>query len=77
VGEAEARAAVAAARKAFETTPWPRDRNLRHRALLEMADRFDARTEELGVLVTKENGKKIAEGMFEGAVGALPDDPQS
>src|SRR5580692_5715710 len=65
-GEAEARAAIAAARRASETTPWSRDRDLRHRALNEMADRFDARAEELGTLVTKENGKKIAEGMFEG-----------
>jgi acyl-CoA reductase-like NAD-dependent aldehyde dehydrogenase len=32
-----------------------------------MADRFDARAEELGTLVTKENGKKIAEGMLEGS----------
>ena len=70
-GETEARAAVAAARQAFETTPWSRDRNLRHRALLEMADRFDARAEELGVLITKENGKKIAEGKFEGSVPSL------
>jgi betaine-aldehyde dehydrogenase len=66
-GEAEARAAVAAARRAFDTSPWSRDRSLRHRALSEMADRFDARAEELGTLVTKENGKKIAEGLFEGA----------
>ncbi len=65
-GEAEARAAVAAARRAFESTPWSRDRGLRHRALVEMADRFDAHAEELGTLVTKENGKKIAEGRFEG-----------
>ena len=65
-GEAEARAAIAAARRAFETTPWSRDRSLRHRALTEMADRFDAHAEELGTLITKENGKKIAEGMFEG-----------
>ena len=34
--------------------------------LNEMADRFDAHAEELGTLVTKENGKKIAEGLFEG-----------
>jgi betaine-aldehyde dehydrogenase len=68
-GEAEARAAVAAAREAFETTPWSRDRNLRHKALLEMADRFDARAEDLGVLITQENGKK--EGMFEGSVPSL------
>ena len=66
-GEAEARAAIAAARRAFETSPWSRDRSLRHRALSEMADRFDAHAEELGTLVTKENGKKIAEGRFEGA----------
>jgi betaine-aldehyde dehydrogenase len=65
-GEAEARAAVAAARRAFDTSPWSRDRGLRHRVLSEMADRFDARASELGTLVTKENGKKIAEGLFEG-----------
>src|SRR6202522_4068410 len=65
-GEAEARAAIAAARHAFDTSPWSRDRALRHRTLSEMADRFDAHAEELGTLVTKENGKKIAEGLFEG-----------
>jgi betaine-aldehyde dehydrogenase len=65
-GEAEARAAIAAAHRAFESSPWSRDRSLRHRVLNEMADRFDARAEELGTLVTKENGKKIAEGLFEG-----------
>src|ERR1700758_2693214 len=64
-GEAEARAAIAAARRAFETSPWARDRNLRNRALLEMAEAFDAHVEELGPLVSKENGKKIAEGMLE------------
>ena len=65
-GEAEARAAVAAARRAFDTSSWSRDRSLRHRVLNEMADRFDAHAEELGTLVTRENGKKIAEGLFEG-----------
>jgi betaine-aldehyde dehydrogenase len=49
-GEAEARAAIATARRAFDTTEWSRDRNLRHRALSEMADRFDAHAEELGSL---------------------------
>jgi delta 1-pyrroline-5-carboxylate dehydrogenase len=66
-GEAEARAAVAAARRAFDTSSWSRDRSLRHRVLNELADRFDAHAEELGTLVTKENGKKIAEGLFEGS----------
>jgi betaine-aldehyde dehydrogenase len=64
-GEAEARAAITAARRAFSTSPWSRDRSLRHRALSEMADRFDAHAEELGRLVTMENGKKLAEGMRE------------
>lgn len=65
-GEAEAGAAVAAARQAFESSPWSRDRVLRHRALTEMAEHFDAHAEELGTLVTKENGKKLSEGLFEG-----------
>src|SRR5579859_2866837 len=41
-GEVEARAAVAAARRAFETSLWPRDRVLRNKVLVEMAERFDA-----------------------------------
>jgi betaine-aldehyde dehydrogenase len=64
-GETEARAAISAARRAFETPAWSRDRSLRHRALSEMADRFDAHADELGALVTKENGKILAQGMFE------------
>ncbi len=64
-GEDEARAAIGAARRAFETSPWSRDRSLRNRALSEMADRFDAHADELGALVTKENGKILAQGMFE------------
>jgi hypothetical protein len=42
-GQTEARAAIAAARRAFDASPGSRDRSLRHRALSEMADRFDAR----------------------------------
>jgi betaine-aldehyde dehydrogenase len=64
-GEAEARAAVAVARRAFDTSPWSRERTLRHRAMTEMADRFDARAKEPGTMVTKENGEKLADGMFE------------
>src|SRR5258708_37077708 len=65
-GETEAAAAITAARRAFDASTWGRDRGLRNQALLELADRFDAHAEELGTLVTKENGKKIAEGLFEG-----------
>src|SRR5580658_5290784 len=56
-GEAEARAAIAAARRTFDTSPWSRDRALRHRALSEMADRFDAHADELGALVTKKTAR--------------------
>jgi acyl-CoA reductase-like NAD-dependent aldehyde dehydrogenase len=65
-GEAEAAAAIGAARRAFDTSTWGCDRGLRNAVLLEMAARFDTRAEELGTLVTKENGKKLAEGLFEG-----------
>ncbi|WP_217575023.1 aldehyde dehydrogenase family protein [Streptomyces sp. GbtcB7] len=60
-GAAEAQAAVAAARRAFDTTSWPRDRALRARALLELADRFEARAGELAQMLTKENGKTAFE----------------
>ncbi len=70
-GEAEASAATGAARRAFVTTAWSRDRSLRHRALSEMADLFDSRADELGALVTKENGKKRAEGMFESSTAGM------
>jgi betaine-aldehyde dehydrogenase len=70
-GEAEARASIAAARRAFDTSSWARDRNLRNQALIEMAEAFDAHAEELGPLVTKENGKKLAEGMLEATVPGL------
>jgi betaine-aldehyde dehydrogenase len=70
-GEAEARTAITTARRAFDTTEWSRDRNLRHRALSEMADRFDAHAEELGRLVTMENGKKLSEGRMEGLLPSV------
>ena len=70
-GEAEARAAITAARRAFETSPWSRDRALRNKVLTEMAERFDAHANELGPLVTKENGKKLAEGMLEAALPGI------
>jgi betaine-aldehyde dehydrogenase len=65
-GKAEAAAAVAAARRTFAAATWARERELRNRALLDLAARFDAHSEELGTLITKENGKKLAEGRFEG-----------
>jgi betaine-aldehyde dehydrogenase len=67
-GEAEARAAVGAARRGFAGTNWGRDRALRSRALLELADGFEARAPELASMLTRENGKTLAEAT--GEVGA-------
>ncbi|HEX6759426.1 MAG TPA: aldehyde dehydrogenase family protein [Propionibacteriaceae bacterium] len=67
-GEAEARAAVDAARRAFENTDWGRDRALRSRVLLELAELFEARAPELALMLTRENGKTLAEAT--GEVGA-------
>jgi betaine-aldehyde dehydrogenase len=67
-GELEAKKSIAAARRAFDTSQWSRDRGLRHQALNEMANRFEAHIDDLGPLVTKENGKKLSEGMLEAAL---------
>jgi len=70
-GEAEARAAVDAARRAYLVSPWSLDRTLRHQALLEIADLFDADADELGRLVTLENGKTLPQGMFESSSAGM------
>ncbi|WP_369372706.1 aldehyde dehydrogenase family protein [Streptomyces sp. cg36] len=64
-GAHEATAAIAAARRAFETTDWARDRNLRARALFEMADRLAERRDEFVTLLARENGKILGEAAFE------------
>jgi betaine-aldehyde dehydrogenase len=64
-GEAEADAAITAARRAYRTTTWGRDRVLRHEVLTSLADLFDSRTEQLAVLLTKENGKTLFESRLE------------
>jgi betaine-aldehyde dehydrogenase len=67
-GAVEARAAIRAARHAFEGTVWGRDRGLRHRALLELAELFEACAPQLAVMLTRENGKTLTEAGLE--VGA-------
>ncbi|MFB8007101.1 aldehyde dehydrogenase family protein [Nocardia sp. NPDC056000] len=64
-GAAEAQAAITAARRAFRTGTWSRDRELRARALFEMADRMAERRDELVALLARENGKILAEAAFE------------
>ena len=64
-GEHEARAAVAAARAAFENSLWSRDRQLRSRALREMSELFDSYAAKLSRVISQENGKLLAEADFE------------
>ncbi|WP_031108225.1 aldehyde dehydrogenase [Streptomyces sp. NRRL S-146] len=59
---AEVDAAVAAARRAFDTGPWPRLAPAeRGRALLRLADLLEERREELALTVSLEMGKPISD----------------
>ncbi|MGI5365702.1 aldehyde dehydrogenase [Streptomyces iakyrus] len=61
-GPAEVDAAVAAARRAFDTGPWPRLAPAeRGRALLRLAGLLEERREELALTVTLEMGKPISD----------------
>jgi acyl-CoA reductase-like NAD-dependent aldehyde dehydrogenase len=64
-GADEARAAIEAARRAFRTTSWSRDRQLRSRALLQMADLLERRRDRFVQGLAQENGKPLAEAGFE------------
>ena len=64
-GEAEAAHAIAAARRAFLQTAWRSDRVLRAKVLNAMADRFEARTDDLIAILSLENGKIREEARFE------------
>ena len=65
VAEADAAdvdAAVAAARRAFDSGPWPRmDAAARGRLLLQVAEKIRARGDELARMETLDNGKAIRE----------------
>jgi betaine-aldehyde dehydrogenase len=67
-GEAEAKRAISAALRAFRETDWRLDRRQRARAINEMADRFEARTNDLVRILSLENGKVEAEARFEVAM---------
>nr|WP_067287002.1 aldehyde dehydrogenase family protein [Marinobacterium profundum] len=64
-GEAEARAAVAAARKAFQLPAWSQNPRLRQQVLLQWADRLEAEREALAELLTRENGKVLSQSRGE------------
>lgn len=58
-GEADAEAAIAAARRAFERSDWAHAPRLRAQVLLDCADRVERRAGELAALLTAETGKLI------------------
>ncbi|WP_419728966.1 aldehyde dehydrogenase family protein [Lichenicola sp.] len=64
-GAMEAGLAIAAAREAFLSSPWRHDRRLRAKAINELADLFEARTDELVEMLSLENGKIKPEALFE------------
>jgi acyl-CoA reductase-like NAD-dependent aldehyde dehydrogenase len=59
---------TAAFLRRFPGSPTGADRVLRSRALLELAEGFEARVPELALMLTRENGKTLAEAT--GEVGA-------
>jgi betaine-aldehyde dehydrogenase len=67
-GLIEAEAAVTAARKAFDTTTWSRDRKLRAAALVELADRLTERAHTIALSLSREMGKTIGDSTFEATV---------
>jgi acyl-CoA reductase-like NAD-dependent aldehyde dehydrogenase len=64
-GTADAEAAIAAARSAFDESDWSRDRQLRHKVLNEIADGIERRADELIRMLARENGKVLGEAGFE------------
>lgn len=72
-GAAEADAAIAAARRAFDTTTWPMAPRLRQRVMLDWAASLRRDAKSLAELLTRENGKPIAQsrGEVQGAISEI------
>ncbi|WP_081597817.1 aldehyde dehydrogenase family protein [Gordonia hirsuta] len=64
-GRGEALAAIAAARRTFDETDWSRDPRVRSRAISELADRLEARVDEVALSLSRENGKRLPETTWE------------
>jgi acyl-CoA reductase-like NAD-dependent aldehyde dehydrogenase len=64
-GRADADAAIAAARQAFERPSWSQNPRLRQLVMLRWADRVEARAEALARLLSQENGKVLAQARGE------------
>ncbi|CAM3479414.1 aldehyde dehydrogenase family protein [Paracidovorax anthurii] len=70
---ADGEAAIDAARAAFESPAWSQNPRLRQRVMLRWADRLEARAAALAELLTRENGKVLAQshGELAGAVSEI------
>ncbi|MCG5236746.1 aldehyde dehydrogenase family protein [Xanthobacter oligotrophicus] len=64
-GKADADAAIAAARRAFERPDWAQAPRLRQMVMLRWADAMERRAEDLARLLTAENGKTLAQSRGE------------
>lgn len=64
-GGIEAAAAIAAARRAFDSGGWSHDPQLRSRALLELADRLDERADAIALTISREMGKTLGDATLE------------
>ena len=72
-GEAQARAAVDAAVRAFENPQWSQNPRLRQQLMLDWAAALKGRQEALAQLLTRENGKALAQsrGEIGGAISEI------
>ena len=64
-GVADADAAIAAARAAFERPEWAQAPRVRQLVMLQWADALEAKADELARLLTRENGKVLAQSRGE------------
>ncbi|WP_298372391.1 aldehyde dehydrogenase family protein [uncultured Bradyrhizobium sp.] len=70
-GAAEARAAIAAARRAFDTETWVSDRSARAASLFELAHRIEERVDRLATTLAREMGKVITQARREASGAPL------
>jgi betaine-aldehyde dehydrogenase len=64
-GRVEAAAAIAAARKSFDTGAWPHNPQLRSQALSELADRLEEGAEVIALMLSREMGKTLRDATWE------------
>lgn len=72
-GRADAQAAIAAARRAFDRPDWAQAPRLRQQVMLQWADALERKADDLARLLTLENGKVLAQshGEIGGAISEI------